>query len=381
MTQVVLHFSMAKQKTPATIRKPPGRQAKNGGISKPPAAYKKPSQPKPKAKNATQTVSYQAADPPIEAPEASWEAALATLTAITSEQSNQISTLASSVEDLRNKMALSINHPVTEDGNISVAGSDITLTDHDARISGEVPVPISMTHSDSHLNVPKFSPGLAAGETVKHVLKVKLWSHKFIEFFDLLYPNSTPSYSMTFQGDSGNPHLMLAPKKRKILDEIEWGMACDVFTAVYVERYPEQLSALLTYSRHVKDLMKHKADWRFYDEEYRRAREFNPYSFFTIRQDLELRAFRKANLVTKPDQTKSSSDNHVPNGFCFKFHKRETYCNLGDNCNYSHECSRCNSNHPMYRPCNQSENSSRPGPSSSRPSPNHNKRQGPRPSP
>ena len=26
-----------------------------------------------------------------------------------------------------------------------------------------------------------------------------------------------------------------------------------------------------------KDLMKHKADWRFFDEEYRRAREFNPY--------------------------------------------------------------------------------------------------------
>ena len=372
LTQTFCNFSMAKPKKSPATRKPPARQAKNG-VAKAPGPKKQPQTKKTTAPGSQ----LSSPEPGTSGGQEDLRANIAALTNLVTEQGKHLANLTSSFADFRNQSALRVNHTVTDDGEMSVAGSDV-IADHS--ISGEVPVPIAMTHSDSHLNVPKFSPGLPAGQTVKHDLKVKLWSHKFIEFYDLLYPNITPTYSMSFQGDSGNPHLMLAPKKRKTLNEVEWGMACDIFVAIYVERYPEQLSALLTYSRHVKDLMRHKADWRYYDEEYRRAREFSPHSFFTVRQDLELRAFRKAELAKNMDQNsnKASNSSHVPSGFCFKFHKRDSYCNLGESCNFSHQCSRCKKTHPMYRPCHQ--NTTR-GPSASRTSPNPNKRQGPQPSP
>ena len=365
---------MAKPKKSPATRKPPARQAKNG-VSKAPAPKKTP-----QSKKATAPGISLPSGPELGTSEGQEDlrANIAALTSLVTEQGKNIANLTTSFVELRNQSALRVNHPVSDDGEMSVAGSDV-IADHTS-ISGEVPVPISMTHFDSHLNVPKVSPGLPAGQTVKHELKLKTWTHKFIEFYDLLYPNITPTYSMSFQGDSGNPHLMLAPKKRKTLNEIECGMACDIFIAIYVERFPEQLSALLTYSRHVKDLMRHKADWRYYDEEYRRAREFNPHSFFTVRQDLELRAFRKADLAKNSDQnsTKAFNSNHVPRGLCFKFHKRDSYCNLGEGCNFSHQCSRCQRTHPMYRPCHQ--NSTR-GPAAARTSSDPNKRQGPRPPP
>ena len=383
----VLLFSMAKPKAaaaanksrakPAAVRKPPARQAKSSTKT---AVPKNPTNPTSTSERNTkanrdgspsatgtnqQNLQVQAEVHHDKQDNAGWETAFAALSA---ETAAQISSLTKAVTSLSEKLTQNnVVQGALMDTDESVGEASSVLgenSDHGSVISsteqGEfrnVPVKLCDSHYD---NVPKFSPGLSAGATVKHDFKLKIWANKFIEFYDLVYPNKRPEYSMSFSGD-GTPQLLMAPRKRKLLSEVEWGIGCDVYTSVYTQRYPEQLEALLTYSRHVKELMKMKADWRGYDEEYRRAREFSPYSFYTVRQDLELKAFSQA-LVAPASSTEDTqgygNNTRVPNGYCFTYHRRGAWCQAGDNCKWKHECPKCDQRHPMHRECRRfSENS------------------------
>ena len=153
---------------------------------------------------------------------------------------------------------------------------------------------------------------------------------------------------MTFRESEDDANqFLLAPKKRRSLSEVEWGMAFDIYIAVYTQKFPDQLPAILTYSRHVKDLMKYRVNWRFYF-----AGEFNPHPWSVIRQDLELRAFR-----SKPQSngynsfTSQFNQDRVPKGFCFSFHRKGGSCQFA-NCSYKHTCPRCQRKHPAHQPCN-----------------------------
>ena len=67
----------------------------------------------------------------------------------------------------------------------------------------------------------------------------------------------------------------------------------DIYVAIYVQHYPEQLNDM-SYAHYVKDLLKHNANWQFYDSHFRSDSEFSKCSWLGSRQDLELRAFRVA---------------------------------------------------------------------------------------
>ena len=85
-----------------------------------------------------------------------------------------------------------------------------------------------------------------------------------ISFQDILF-NSTSeqTYTMSLH-DSGNaPTLRFAPQKKRSLTETEWCTAWDEFLAVYTQKPRNDLSDLITYSRHIKDLMQSGADWRY----------------------------------------------------------------------------------------------------------------------
>ena len=187
-------------------------------------------------------------------------------------------------------------------------------------------IPVSFQHSPNE--VPRYSPGMAAGSNATPEMKLKIWGHKYIELHDLLYPNVKPSYGMSMRDQNNQHQIMLTPKNRRLLSEVEWGMAFDIFIAVYTQKFPQQLSALLTYSAHIKDLMKFKTNWRYYDEEYRRSREFNPHSWLVMRQDLELRAFRTEynpnGYSYAASRVKSSEEIFmtIPKGYCFAYHRR-----------------------------------------------------------
>lgn len=196
--------------------------------------------------------------------------------------------------------------------------------------------------------------GMPLGSNVKDSIKSKIWQHKYIDLFELLHPQTASTFSLSFASyDSTSPSLQLTPQRKRPLTENEWATAMDIYMAVYVQKFPQDVPNLLTYIQHIKDLMRHGADWLMYDTQFRIDREFTHCSWSSVRQDLELRAFRSLQSpkpTFRPQSTTQSNFTRVPTGYCFSFHQRGTRC-YNQNCRYKHLCPKCSKPHPLFRPC------------------------------
>ena len=198
---------------------------------------------------------------------------------------------------------------------------------------------------------PIHSGGTTIGQAVKQALKTKIWEHKFVDLSELLYPNDIRGYNLSVVNND-QPALSLEPKKGRPMSEQDWGAAFDIFVAVYVEKYPDELNAILTYAQHVKDQMRNGAHWRMYDTQFRRDREFTKCSWQMVRQDLELRAFRPPQQQQAP-RSNNAFKPKLSKGYCFAYHNKDKVCTR-DNCRFKHTCPRCGGPHPQYLRCNSS---------------------------
>jgi hypothetical protein len=194
---------------------------------------------------------------------------------------------------------------------------------------------------------------------VKMALREKIWSHAFVDLSDLLFPNQSGTYSLSIQNTgSTQPSFSFAPKKSRQLSEAEWSRAMDIFVAIYCQKYPEEITAILTYVQQVKELMSMGANWQYFDNNFRLDREFTKCNWLDFRPDLETKAMLKA--FQHPPQKKINHQAQptlfrpphfrVPPGFCFAYHQRGTRCD-NSNCPYKHTCKDCGLTHPMYQPC------------------------------
>ena len=200
---------------------------------------------------------------------------------------------------------------------------------------------------------PVFSSGLPIGTSVKDTLKQKIWAHKFVDLYDILYPSQSTSYTLGILDHSNQPHLNLTPNKKRTLSEREWSQAFDIFLAVYIQKYPNEITDLLSYSQHIKDLMRHNVNWQYYDRQFRLDREHSVCSWSNVRQDLELRAFRnnpKQSFSSNQPFRSAGSQSKIPPGYCFKYHKQGVRCET-QNCRYKHQCPKCSRPHPTYLQC------------------------------
>ena len=171
---------------------------------------------------------------------------------------------------------------------------------------------------------PIQSAGLPLGANVKDSLKGKIWENKFIDFHELLNPTAHHANFLSFpSSQQPSPALQLIQNKKQPLTEHQWTSAMDIFIAVNVQKHPSELNSILTYSNYIKGLMRSKANWQWYDTQFRMDREFSNCSWLTVGQDLELQAFctqishKLAFLGNTPKQT---SKLRVPPGYCFAYH-------------------------------------------------------------
>ena len=160
--------------------------------------------------------------------------------------------------------------------------------------------------------------------------------------------------------DKAAPTLQFVPQKKLPLTETEWCTAWDEFLAVYTQKPRNDLSDLITYSRHIKDLMQSGADWRYYERQFRVDREYSQCSWATVRVDLQLTAtlksthtmtsnnqpFRQASQHSKANTTRQQS--RPPTGYGYNYHSQSVRC-TAEICQHKHVCPRCKRNHPMYR--------------------------------
>ena len=233
-----------------------------------------------------------------------------------------------------------------------------------ARVDIIVPLHSSTHNSQHHIPItdslhtvarPIQTAGLPVGAGIPLKTKEKVWNHVYVDLHDLM-ENNIDIYVFQLQHPNSTPELNFAPRKRKqSLMEMEWNSAFNTYTALYLEKYPHELNAILSYSSTVQQIMTAGGDWRNYDIRYRQDQEVTHCSWHTVRPSLEIQAYGRTNIPSFLSTTTNSfqrSTNQrqtgAPHGYCFAFHSPKAVCTRSP-CPYKHTCHICNSRHTAFK--------------------------------
>lgn len=135
-----------------------------------------------------------------------------------------------------------------------------------------------------------YSSNLQAGAHLLAKTREKILNDKYIDFYDILFPETEGNYSMTMNTFSTKPAVDFIPKRRRALREHEWSVAFDDFVAIFGTTKPDQLTGLMTYGKFIKKLMLKGHNWSLYDCQFRKDREHSLCPWSTIRVDLQITA-------------------------------------------------------------------------------------------
>lgn len=216
---------------------------------------------------------------------------------------------------------------------------------------------------------PFVSTSVPLGSMVSAKTRNKIWANEYVNFELLLHTQVTDdcySIKMLHNKQGGHPALTIVPnqKKQTITNIESWTNAFHIFTAIYMEKWPQDGPALMKYGAVVRDLAQNFASWKFYDEHFRVLREKQTIPWDNIHSEFWLRANQRRTSSSenrntfRPAATQSSPGH--PRGYCFRYHGGK-HC---AGCTFKHQCYKCYSNHPIFR-CPQS------GQSKDRDSPNN----------
>ena len=183
-------------------------------------------------------------------------------------------------------------------------------------------------------------------------LQLKIINNEYVDSYDVLFPDSASKYILSFQNQ--NTPMLVKDTKRRDLTENQWHKAFAEFSAIYAKAHPSSVADLFTYQKRILYLMERKANWHYFDVQFRKDKEISKSSWTDQRSDLYLDCL----LQSSPSLTNSfiprSSANHpdsprpkIPFGFCFAFNSPNTRCSSNP-CNFKHVCPTCAQRHPLY---------------------------------
>ena len=198
------------------------------------------------------------------------------------------------------------------------------------------------------------SSGVRAGMHLPDRIREKIMTSKYVEFYDIIFPETEQAYTMSMGNPNTGPVLSFIPRKRRQLTETEWCSAFDEYLSVYLVANPDHLGDILTYGRTIKAMMRNNQNWRFYDEQFRRDRELTLCSWASLRVDLQISAAQLSTSVSSPPNNghsfrgnSPSNIGQIPKGYCFRYNTPGTRC-LTTQCTFKHSCPSCLKPHPIY---------------------------------
>jgi hypothetical protein len=234
-----------------------------------------------------------------------------------------------------------------QDENIIAAGTldNINLASNAGAAKKSAPnVLMSSTYNALQAKVPQ-------------KLKDKIWAGEYIDLASLLDPEAEVTYHLAMSKDPQSTNCLfdMVPQNKKVLASIsQWDQAFTTYMAVYVVRFPDEMSDLLQYTFQIKQMSRNNGAWRLYDETFRRHRESSliPWNSTLMDKWLECsNAGRSAGQVPKQQYSVQKSQGWPirkgPNqpfrrkGVCHKFNDGKE-CR---GCIFSHTCEFCDGNH------------------------------------
>ena len=208
---------------------------------------------------------------------------------------------------------------------------------------------------------------------VSERMQKKIASGAFVEFYELITPESKLAQNLVCGQSSQGPALVLEAKKYRQLTQLEWGRAFKAFVYYHLDSHPEDGKALMLYENHILEMMAESYDWQWYDRSFRelRASQSEKIPWDAFHQFF----FSKASRYRKPFQPfpagpqsgrrfQGDVRRNIPFGYCLSYHTRGKVCRMHD-CKWSHLCPVCNSKHTLFnhwdrgsgRPVSKSPNS------------------------
>ncbi|MES9881499.1 MAG: hypothetical protein ABW185_11520, partial [Sedimenticola sp.] len=205
--------------------------------------------------------------------------------------------------------------------------------------------PHSVTGMASFPNVPAASTmssyDLAIGAFVPDKIKQAIWNNQFVDLAHITDTKCDDDVLIRVAGQ----HISMTSKAKdtsKLLTIGQWLTAFHIFMDIYVQKYPGEISGLLSYCNLVRDLERAHgvAAFNFYDRTFRAHRQSQPLPWGRMHTELwvkatTLSASAAGSGVASPLQRSKKS--------CHNFNK-VSGCTFR-NCKYAHVCSFCEKRH------------------------------------
>jgi hypothetical protein len=221
---------------------------------------------------------------------------------------------------------------------------------------------------------------MVLGALLDPKIRDNIWAGKYVELSTL---GDTKEHSVSVALNTKDSLLSLTPSKAQPPGNFfEWLRLFSTYTAVYVEKFPDQAAAMTTYQIRIMDMQRSYGGliWRNYDEKFRRLRAKMPgMAWQVINWQIALpcinvapgagagagrgqtsynkRPFRDQPGSSQRGQASGQANTGRGNalgGFCHKFNNRGACQNKP--CKFKHNCSNCGGGHGKVK-CTQQDKS------------------------
>ena len=232
----------------------------------------------------------------------------------------------------------------------------------------------SLLHGEPHnIQAPEgqkmITLSIPLASQVPMKVKQKIWRDEFIEMAELEPEQGDQKVSVTFsQLDDNSPALAMTSRSRlkPILTFSQWQSAFNIFVAIYTERRPGETPELMKYAETIREIASRFPGeaWRFYDRQFRYARQNSPIMWADIHMELYVKciythgveqpATFQGNAVETEERRFQPSHNAIQGAqqnasqikatVCFKFNRGKP-CQA-TTCRHKHAFSACSGSHP-----------------------------------
>ena len=196
---------------------------------------------------------------------------------------------------------------------------------------------------------------LPLGITLTEKVKDKIVNGQYVNLRSIVFPqdeNDDIQIELPVDGNCTNIRLVKGQtrKQNSQLSINQWNSAMHIYGAIYLPHHPNEIAQYFQYLEFIDKMARKSQGWYRYDETFRRAREFQKFSWDAVLVNPFISASLPNNTLNNFRNSRIANQNFsgTPVGYCFKYHRPNGSCNVGK-CYFSHKCPKCGGLHPSSK--------------------------------
>ena len=203
-------------------------------------------------------------------------------------------------------------------------------------------------------NYISLTESIPLGSCIPNSIKLKIWENQYVDFNSLIEKkNFTKRGSVVSAGADGLLRLHEDTSTAQ-LSITDWMQAFNVYSTIYLEKYPSKAINLLKYGSTIIEKYKSAplGTWRIYDESFRRNRQTHHLPWEELNVELSMKAHDRGQrrLEQQPQRPRGFRrpfrSQRAP-GTCYDYNDGAKCRTLP--CKFPHVCELCKGPHPKIK--------------------------------